>query len=139
LEPEHQASPGGRESAEAFFRRRGTPTGEQTMKRAAVVRKEARLEFPEVMNLNQLAAYLQLSPQTIYKKVERGEIPGAKIGRQWRFKRAVIDEWLERTALLSPSGLDLLMQATKEAADRAGYRPEDVDRLIEKVRAETGR
>lgn len=109
------------------------------MKTAAVARNEARREFPEVMNLNQLAAYLQLSPQTLYRKVERGEIPGAKIGRQWRFKKAVIDEWLERTALLSPSGLDLLMRETKEAADRAGYRPEEIDRLIEKVRAEAGR
>lgn len=109
------------------------------MKTAAVARNEARQEFPEVMNLNQLAAYLQLSPQTLYRKVERGEISGAKIGRQWRFKKAVIDEWLERTALLSPSGLDLLMRETKEAADRIGYRPEEVDRLIEKVRAETGR
>ena len=109
------------------------------MNTVAVARNEARLEFPEVMNLNQLAAYFQLFPQTLYRKVERGEIPGAKIGRQWRFKKTVIDEWLEQTALLSPSGLDLLMRETKEAADRAGYRPEEVDRLIEKVRAETGR
>jgi excisionase family DNA binding protein len=109
------------------------------MKTAAVTRNEAQREFHEVMNLNQLAAYLQLSPQTLYRKVECGEIPGAKIGRQWRFKKAVIDEWLERTALFSPAGLDLLMRETKEAADRAGYRPEEVDRLIEKVRAEAGR
>lgn len=109
------------------------------MHTATVARNEAMREFPEVMNLTQLAAYLQLSPQTLYRKVECGEIPGAKIGRQWRFKKTVIDEWLERTALLSPSGFDLLMRETKEAADRVGFRPEEVDRLVEKVRAEVGR
>lgn len=109
------------------------------MNTIAAVRNDVMREFPEVMNLNQLAAYLQLSPQTLYRKVECGEVPGAKIGRQWRFKKTVIDEWLEQTALLSPSGLDLLMRETKAAAERAGYRPEELDRLIEKVRAEVGR
>ena len=31
---------------------------------------------------------------TAAKKVQKGEIPGSKIGRGWRFQKAIIDRWL---------------------------------------------
>lgn len=48
----------------------------------------------EIMTVKQLAEYLKLNFQTVYKKVQKGEIPGSKIGRGWRFQKAVIDRWL---------------------------------------------
>jgi excisionase family DNA binding protein len=48
----------------------------------------------EIMTVKQLAEYLKLNFQTVYKKVQKGEIPGSKIGRSWRFQKFVIDRWL---------------------------------------------
>lgn len=48
----------------------------------------------EVLTLDELAKYLKLSKSTVYKLVGEGRIPGQKIGRHWRFSKAVIDQWL---------------------------------------------
>ena len=51
------------------------------------------------MTLSQLAEYLQLGKSTIYKMVQKGEIPGIKIASQWRFKKEDIDKWLNKTKI----------------------------------------
>lgn len=48
----------------------------------------------DIMTAEELAEYLKLDPQTIYRKFRRGEIPGVRIGRAVRFKRDIIDGWL---------------------------------------------
>ncbi len=48
----------------------------------------------EIMTVKELAEYLKVAPQTVYRKFRRGELPGAKIGKAIRFKRDVIDGWL---------------------------------------------
>jgi excisionase family DNA binding protein len=48
----------------------------------------------DIMTAEELAEYLKLDPQTIYRKFRRGEIPGIRIGRAVRFKRDIIDGWL---------------------------------------------
>jgi excisionase family DNA binding protein len=47
----------------------------------------------EIMTLEEVAAYLKLKPQTIYTWAQQKKIPAAKIGKEWRFKKAVLDEW----------------------------------------------
>lgn len=47
-----------------------------------------------VMTIGDLAKYLKLSTSTLYKLCAEGKIPGQKVGRHWRFHRAVIDRWL---------------------------------------------
>ena len=41
-------------------------------------------------------AYLKVTPRTIYRLIRTGELPAVRIGRQWRFRRADLDDWLER-------------------------------------------
>lgn len=48
----------------------------------------------EIMTVQELADYLKLNPQTVYRKFRKGELPGVKIGAAVRFKREVIDSWL---------------------------------------------
>lgn len=55
-------------------------------------------ESESLMTLQEVAEYLRLSEDTIYKKAQAGEIPGFKIGKQWRFRRSEIDEWLKQQA-----------------------------------------
>jgi len=50
----------------------------------------------DIFTVGHVAAYLQLPIPTVYRLAERREIPGHKVGRQWRFQRTVIDEWLRR-------------------------------------------
>ncbi len=49
-----------------------------------------------IFNVADVANYLKLPISTVYRLAERREIPGHKVGRQWRFQRSVIDEWLRR-------------------------------------------
>lgn len=48
----------------------------------------------EVLTLEELAAYLKVSETTAYALVRSGDIPGRKVGREWRFLRARVVEWL---------------------------------------------
>ena len=53
-------------------------------------------EFPEVMTVKQIAEYLQIDPQSVYKMAQRNKVPCTKIAGQWRFKKSIIDEWLTK-------------------------------------------
>lgn len=46
------------------------------------------------MTIDDLAGYLQLSKSSLYKLAQEGKVPGHKVGKHWRFHRAVIDRWL---------------------------------------------
>ena len=49
----------------------------------------------EVMTTEEAAAYLKLSVRTFKGLRYAGEgPPGAKIGRQWRYRRSALDQWL---------------------------------------------
>lgn len=49
---------------------------------------------PDVLTLNEVAEYLRIPRSTAYKLAQEGKIPGQKVGRHWRFRRAVIENWL---------------------------------------------
>ena len=48
-----------------------------------------------LLTIEELAKYLQVSPKTVYRMIQRREIPCYKVANQWRFKWNVIQEWLE--------------------------------------------
>lgn len=48
----------------------------------------------DILTVDELAEYLKVDPQTVYRRFRRGEIPGVRIGKAIRFKREVIDNWL---------------------------------------------
>jgi len=48
----------------------------------------------DIMTLEEVAAYLKLKPQTIYTWAQDKKIPAAKLGKEWRFKKSIIDEWI---------------------------------------------
>ncbi len=50
----------------------------------------------ELLTLEELAKYLKISKHTLYKMLEKGEIPAFKIANQWRFKKSDIDKWIEQ-------------------------------------------
>jgi excisionase family DNA binding protein len=50
----------------------------------------------EIMTLEEVAAYLKVKPQTLYTWAQEKRIPAAKLGKEWRFKRTIIDEWFNQ-------------------------------------------
>ena len=52
------------------------------------------MTMEEIMTLEEVAKYLKVKPQTIYTWAQEGKIPAAKLGKEWRFRRSVIDRWL---------------------------------------------
>ena len=51
------------------------------------------------MTLQEVAAYLQLSKDMIYRLAQSGKIPASKVGSRWRFRRERIDRWMEDMAI----------------------------------------
>jgi len=47
------------------------------------------------MTARQVAAYLNVNERTVLKLVSEGALPGVKIGSQWRFRKAMLDAWLD--------------------------------------------
>jgi PTS system nitrogen regulatory IIA component len=50
----------------------------------------------EIMTLEEVAKYLKVKPQTIYTWAQNNKIPAAKLGKEWRFKKSVIDKWFNQ-------------------------------------------
>ena len=50
----------------------------------------------DIMTLEEVAGYLRLKPQTIYLWAQEKKIPAAKLGKEWRFRRSVVDKWFNR-------------------------------------------
>jgi excisionase family DNA binding protein len=48
-----------------------------------------------LMTIKQLAGYLNLNERTVLRLVTDGGLPGVKVGNQWRFRKAMIDAWLD--------------------------------------------
>lgn len=49
----------------------------------------------EILTIDEVARYLRLTPQTIYKWAQEKRIPAVKLGKEWRFRRSVIDKWFD--------------------------------------------
>lgn len=72
------------------------------------------------MTLDEIAEYLKVSKETIYKMAQKGQIPGSKIGNQWRFNRQVVDEFLNAHSNINnpdDGNLPDSINDTKEAAN----------------------
>jgi excisionase family DNA binding protein len=52
-------------------------------------------ELPEVLSPVQAAQLLQLPLEVVIGLAESGELPGRKLGGEWRFSKAGIVAWLE--------------------------------------------
>jgi len=52
--------------------------------------------FREVMNVREASQYLGVTKETLYKYVTEERVPAFKLGNRWRFKKAVLDRWMER-------------------------------------------
>ncbi|MGH9793672.1 MAG: helix-turn-helix domain-containing protein [Candidatus Acidiferrales bacterium] len=57
-------------------------------------------ESREVMNLREASQYLGVSPDTLYRYISEDRIPAFKLGNRWKFKKTILDRWMERKMAL---------------------------------------
>jgi excisionase family DNA binding protein len=48
----------------------------------------------ELLTPDEAAVYLRLNPQTTYRLLRGGQLPGVKVGRQWRIRKSTLDAYL---------------------------------------------
>ena len=76
-------------------------------------------ESPEVMNIRQASEYLGISPDTLYKYVSEERIPAFKLGNRWKFKKTILDSWMERKSTMG-EGRNAARKRPKSARAAAG-------------------
>lgn len=58
------------------------------------------------MNIREASHYLGISREALYKYVYEEKIPAFKLGNRWKFKKTVLDRWMERQSSQSERGRD---------------------------------
>ncbi len=97
----------------------------------------------DILTLPELAKYLRTSRDSIYRKAQKGMIPAVKFGREWRFPKDVIDEWLRKEAKLKVEKNDDFSERIEKIwvkvgneLKKAGFKKRDVPGLIAETRKE---
>jgi excisionase family DNA binding protein len=52
-------------------------------------------KLKRVLTIGEVAEMLRVHPTTIYRLVKRGELPGFKVGGNWRINSDALENWLE--------------------------------------------
>jgi excisionase family DNA binding protein len=71
-------------------------------KRRKTARKAVPGPTPEVMDIKALAQYLGMGRSKIYNLIRLKRIPASRIGRQYRFSKELIDQWLRERLITRP-------------------------------------
>ena len=47
------------------------------------------------LSVDEIAAYLGIKRDTVYRWISERNLPGHKIGRLWKFRKEDIDDWVK--------------------------------------------
>src|ERR1700678_1858210 len=73
----------------------------------------------EVMDIRQASEYLGISGDTLYRYASEGFIPAFKLGNRWRFKKSLLDAWMEGKSGVKPVAPVVVMPRQKKPVARA--------------------
>ncbi|MCK4409125.1 MAG: helix-turn-helix domain-containing protein [Candidatus Eisenbacteria sp.] len=48
------------------------------------------------LSVEEIAGYLGVKRDTVYKWIDRRNLPAHKVGRLWKFRKEEIDEWVRQ-------------------------------------------
>jgi excisionase family DNA binding protein len=65
-------------------------------KQEKTLKQEKKIEY---ITVEELAKNLKVSARTIQRIINRKQIPAIRIGRQWRFRKEWVEEWLENNTV----------------------------------------
>ena len=69
------------------------------------------------LTLDQAAAMLQVSKRTLHRLIRRREIPGLKVGAQWRIPENGFLKWVETRTLTDSSQPSVIGREMPEGED----------------------
>jgi excisionase family DNA binding protein len=49
-----------------------------------------------IMTVHDVASYLRLSEAKVYRLAKEGCVPSFRLGKSWRFRKDLIDEWTKK-------------------------------------------
>ena len=55
----------------------------------------------KIMDVSEVARYLGFSTKKIYRLADDHKIPAIRVGRQYRFVKKIIDDWLKEMSISS--------------------------------------
>jgi len=67
--------------------------------RKSIIERGSDMSEENLLDVKQVAEYLQLKASTIYTWAQDGKIPANKVGRTWQFIKDDVDRWLEEHLL----------------------------------------
>jgi len=70
----------------------------------ADMKKNTIPRLQEILTVEEISELLRVHPSTIYRMLKRNEIPGFKVGNDWRFQTGNIKQWLDQKAKASRDG-----------------------------------
>jgi len=56
----------------------------------------------EVMDIRQASDYLGISGDTLYRYASEGFVPAFKLGNRWRFRKSLLDGWMDEKSGVAP-------------------------------------
>jgi excisionase family DNA binding protein len=71
-------------------------------------------ETKQIMDIQELSEYLGIGKSKIYSLIRHKKIPASKIGRQYRFSKDVIDNWLKEKIITKKEEPSLPLFANRE-------------------------
>jgi len=67
---------------------------QQTGKRKLTREERIAAMAPEILDVEGAAILLAVSSSTIYSLARQGKIPATRVGREWRFARSNLIQWV---------------------------------------------
>ena len=68
----------------------------------------------EVMDIRQASEYLGISGDTLYRYASESFIPAFKLGNRWRFKKSLLDSWMDEKSGVRKSPVVTVMPRQKK-------------------------
>jgi excisionase family DNA binding protein len=54
------------------------------------------------LSVDEIATYLGIKRETVYRWISDRDMPGHKIGRIWKFRKEEVDEWVKSGSANEP-------------------------------------
>lgn len=58
----------------------------------------------ELLTVAETCRYLKIAPRTLYRYIQERQMPAFKLGKEWRFVRSDVEEWIRGRAVSGPRG-----------------------------------
>ncbi len=81
---------------------------------------QTQVAVREVMDIRQAAEYLGISGDTLYRYASEGFVPAFKLGNRWRFRKSLLDSWMdEKSGVSSPAAVVEVDASTRKPMGKA--------------------